>query len=306
MDSDSLGEPESETGKLGGWTNGKLSVADRCQIVRTASGLKVIHQAGQLNVVTFGNGASYMMLFHGFGQDASFWKPLIEPFEDAYTFIVVDLFFHGQSTWSEKVEVLSPSIWQQMTRQLLDHLNVRKLTIGGFSIGCKFALSAFEASPERVEKLILVAPDGLVSRFWYQLATSTHIARTWFRRLVMKPGVFFGIANLLHSIKVLDRSTLTFVANQMNTRIKRLRVYKSWTVFRHLNVNPHQVATLLNTHQIPLQVFVGRWDRIIRRKHVAPILAKTKKCQIDELDAGHHNLLQKVALYYQKRTSVAA
>jgi pimeloyl-ACP methyl ester carboxylesterase len=258
------------------------------------------HQSGQLAYHVCGSGPQYMVLFHGYAQDATSWLPLVASFTDAYTFVLVDLYFHGQSSWADKQRVLSVSDWRHVMTQLLDQLAVQQVTVGGFSIGCKFALATIASIPHRVKDLILVAPDGLVNRFWYQVATSTSVGRAWFKQLITKPGVFFRLANMLHSIGLLDRNILTFVGNQMNTRQKRLKVYCTWTVFRGLKFAPRQIADTLNQYQIPLTVFLGKWDGVISRRHVAPLLGLVKNSKVQVLEASHHNLVQKVAQHYQQ------
>lgn len=249
---------------------------------------------GQLSYVLAGDGEEYVVLFHGFGQEAKSWLPLVEQFGGQYTFVLVDLFYHGHSRWEEKSEPVTYTDWSEIMQALVEVVGMQSFVVGGFSIGCKFALATVMALPHRVKQLILVAPDGLVPRFWYNLATGTTLTINWFKQLVFRPGLFFKLVGALSSLKVIDRGTYSFVTNSMNTRQKRLQVFHAWVSFRKLHFNPGRVAQLLNDHQIPLWVYLGKWDRLIRRKHVSPLLGKVKQAEVMVLEAAHHNLVQKV------------
>jgi hypothetical protein len=45
--------------------------------------------------------------------------------------------------------------------------------------------------PEQIEKLVLLAPDGLKVNFWYWLATQTWLGKNSFCFTMKHPGWFF-------------------------------------------------------------------------------------------------------------------
>lgn len=248
-----------------------------------------------------GHGQQHMVLFHGFGQQANSWLPLVEPFLDRYTFILIDLFYHGSSVWENRNAPLGLQHWSVLMERLCQQNQVSNFIVGGYSIGCKFALATAAVMPTRVLDLILVAPDGLAKRFWYQMATGTTLGMQLFKWMVLKPGFFFAFANLLHNLRLLDESMLRFVANNMNTRRKRLLVYHSWVTFRDLQQPAKQLAQQLNQQGIGLQVFLGKWDKVVRRKHVAPLIGKVKKVSLHTLESNHQNLVKKVSQYFSSQ-----
>lgn len=276
------------------------------QLIAQTTVHQITHEEGTLAVRTFGNGPDHVVLFHGYGQDGNAWLELIAPFQDQYTFVLIDLYFHGQSHWSDRKSNLTTESWINVARQVLDHLQIQDFILGAFSIGAKFALSLCQTFGQRIKRIILIAPDGIKSRFWYNLATGTAWGNNIFKRLVTKPRLLFDLTNLLHSLRLLDRSLLGFVASQMNTRQKRLRVYKTWTVFAGLKPDLAEVIPVLNSFNIAVEVFIGKYDRVISRKHIQPLLQKVKHANLYLLEASHQNLLSKVADHYRQNELLLA
>ena len=74
----------------------------------------------------------------------------------------------------------------------------RHLRVLGFSLGGRIALSLYQAQPENVEKLILLAPDGLIVNFWYWFSTQTWIGNNIFSFSMKYPGWFFAFLKMVN------------------------------------------------------------------------------------------------------------
>lgn len=250
-----------------------------------------------LNYTKRGSGPKALLLFHGYGQDQGvFEKYLIE----GYTFYSVDLFFHGKSIWDKGAQPLEKGQWKELISKVLIENNITNFSVLGFSMGGKFAIATLEVFPDLVDEIILLAPDGIKTSYWYSLATYPVALRNVFRSMVGNHKRFLRIASVSKRLGLIDKGVLRFVETQMDSEEKRKRVYYSWVVFRHLKFDIGKIARLINERKIRVQLFVGRHDKIITAKNMANFTSRIQHSHFEILEAGHNNLIQ---AYFQRPKS---
>lgn len=246
----------------------------------------------------YGHGNKVIFAFHGFGQDKFHYQKIAQVLGKHYTLYSFDLFFHGASFWHKKDKPISKDFWIEMMRLFMDHLNIEKASIMGFSMGARFAMALTEGLPCRIEQLILIAPDGVKASPYYVLATGPRFMRRILRSLVINPAPFKFLTKLAIALHLTDRSVIKFAETQMNTREKRRKVYYSWVVFRKLNVDLETLAYAVNKHQIKVTMFLGMYDKMMTLKEMSPFLSMISDEEVHSLEAGHTNLLSAVADFY--------
>jgi pimeloyl-ACP methyl ester carboxylesterase len=254
-----------------------------------------------LHYSEYGTGKKVMLCFHGFGQTSSHFHELEEVLKNEYKIYNFDLFYHGQSFWHQKDTPISKEYWAGLIRRFLEEKNIRRFSLTGFSIGAKFALSIFEAFPDSIEKVILIAPDGIKTSFWYNLATFPVGARSFFRRMILRPKLYFNIVKFLRFFRFVDAGLLRFANTQMITKEQRRKVYYSWMVFKELKFDLHKIANLFMKHDVRLEMFLGTHDKIITEKNMNLLLNKLKGYDLHLLEAGHSNLIKAVSDFLKKR-----
>lgn len=246
--------------------------------------------AAFLNYVRSGNGPIAMLTFHGYGQDNTVFEKY-----SGYTFYHIDLFFHGKSEWNKGELPLEKNEWKELISDLLTKNNIQNFSVLGFSMGAKFAMATLEAFPNRVIEIVLLAPDGVKTSFWYSLATYPIALRKVFKSMIGNHTRFLRIASAAKKLGLIDKGVLRFVETQMDSEEKRRRVYYSWVVFRHLKFDIDEIRDLINKHKISLRLFVGRYDKIIKPENMKRLTSR-----IEILDAGHNDLPRKFKDYLPK------
>jgi pimeloyl-ACP methyl ester carboxylesterase len=106
--------------------------------------------------------APAVILLHGFGASLHTYEPWAEALAPDFRVIRLDLPGSGLSepdptgdyTDARTIEILSA---------LMDRLGLERANIVGHSIGGRIAWSFAAAHPDRVSKLVLIAPDGFAS-----------------------------------------------------------------------------------------------------------------------------------------------
>jgi pimeloyl-ACP methyl ester carboxylesterase len=254
-------------------------------------------QGHSLNYKKYGAGPEIILAFHGFGFDATTFAPLAEVLP-GFTLYSFDLFFHGTSRWASRETPMYKSDWKAMMEEFLSQESIERFGVMGYSLGGKFALATFEAFPSRIQRLWLMAADGIRTHPFYSLATYPVWLRKFFRSMVSRPNRFFFLTSIADKLRLVNHGILRFAESQMNTRSKRARVYYSWVVFRLLKFDMEELAQLINVHRPELKVFTGKYDRIITTRNMQKLLKHLPGETVTELPTGHNQLLGFVVKYF--------
>lgn len=244
-----------------------------------------------LFVRVFGNGKKNLVAFHGYGQSGEVFKNLAASRKDI-TLYAFDLFYHGKSACPPPKFPLRHEQFGAIFEDFLRQTSLKRFEIAGFSMGGKYALSILSAYGARIDKLTLIAPDGIGKNFWYTAATNSAFTRRLFKIIINHPQLFFKSALLLDKFKLVDGRVRKFVIHEMNTPQKRVRVYNSWAYLRDFFVPVPDTATHLQAHNIKTELIIGKYDRIITQKTVSPLIDYLTKDSLKILNAGHSNMLQ--------------
>lgn len=237
-------------------------------------------------------------MFHGFGQDNNIYQALAQILSHQYTLFVFDLYFHGQSVWGYGEEPLEKNHWKETIEEFLKENDIQVFSLAGFSLGGKFVLATVEALPDRTKEIILLAPDGIKTSFWYSLATYPLLFRKMFKSMIHHPNRFLSLTRGLNKLGLIDKSVIKFAEFQMNSVEKRSRVYHSWVVFRHLHFNLNRIAELINQNKIATTLIVGQFDKVIKPKAMERFLKKLHRCRFETPEVGHTGLISASGPYF--------
>jgi len=240
------------------------------------------YKNSQISYYLYGSGHKIAICFHGYGEDASGFSFLKKHAGDEYTFYAVDLPYHGQTEWNAEDDFQRESLWDiiiKITNSPSDRfIPVRtgtggragkflipdsKITLIGFSLGGRIALSLYEAMPQQVEKMILLAPDGLKINFWYWLATQTWMGNKFFMYTMKRPGWVFVLLRGLNKLKLVNTSIFKFVNHYIGDKNVREELYKRWTSLRRLRPDLKKIKSHIKTNKTLVRLLYGKHDRII-------------------------------------------
>lgn len=111
-------------------------------------------RAGALNVyyAERGQGPAVVLVHAGF-QTSTMWKDQVQALKEDFRVITIDLPAHGKTTGKD-----SSFLIQDVLLRVLDSLGVEKASLVGLSLGTVCLQDFALAYPDRVEKLVLIAP----------------------------------------------------------------------------------------------------------------------------------------------------
>ena len=247
----------------------------------------------------FGAGPKTAICFHGYGEEATTYSFLDKYAGHQYTFYSINLPFHGNTEWKDGLNFTQSDLSQiveEILRQPDSELRTPnyKLTLIGFSLGGRAALCLCQTMPEKIEKLVLLAPDGLKVNFWYWLATQSWVGNKFFRFTMKYPGWFFSFLKLLNKLRLVNASIFKFVNYYIGDAEVRQLLYDRWTTLSKLNPDIKHIKNIIGKNKIQVRLVYGMHDRII----LSSVGERFKKeieeyCTLSVIQSGHQVLHEK-------------
>jgi pimeloyl-ACP methyl ester carboxylesterase len=251
-----------------------------------------------LNYQKIGKTDKILLAFHGMGQDFSCFQKFAQTFENQYTTYLFDLPFHGKSEVDEPI--ITKEIWKGYLAQFLQENQIQNFSIIAFSMGGRFALATLEAFSESIENVLLLAPDGIIEDPFYYSATRFGLTRNIFKKILKNNHKFHGFADLLSRVGIVHESVLKFAKMMVNTPEKQKQLYQSWVGFRALNFDIEKLAQRINNQRISVQVFMGKYDKLLPIANVYPLTKHLENAELIILESTHGRLVEKVIEYLKK------
>jgi pimeloyl-ACP methyl ester carboxylesterase len=251
----------------------------------------IVYKTSKISYYQFGTGIQKAICLHGYDEDATRFFFLEKYAGHAFTFFSIDLPFHGQTQWNEGLTFTHEDL------QAIIHIivgNSTAITLLGFSMGGRVALSLYESSPDRIKKMMLLAPDGLKVNTWYWLATQIKLGNRIFSYTMKHPGWFFTVIKLFNKLKLVNASIVKFVNYYIGNKEIRLLLYQRWTTLRKLKPHHKKIKSLIREHKTDLKLIYGKYDRIIPFSLGEKFQKGIESyCTVSVINAGHQLLHEK-------------
>ncbi|MFN7641935.1 MAG: alpha/beta fold hydrolase [Burkholderiales bacterium] len=131
--------------------------------------------------------AAAILFIHGFGSSLHTWEAWASALESTYRVVRFDLPGCGLSD-PDPTGDYSDARSMKLIVAVMDSLGLAKASIAGHSIGGRLAWTFAARHPERVERLVLVAPDGFASPgFEYGRAADVPTSLALMRYVLPRP-----------------------------------------------------------------------------------------------------------------------
>ncbi|QEC68047.1 alpha/beta hydrolase [Panacibacter ginsenosidivorans] len=245
-----------------------------------------------------GTGPSLIVCLHGFGENMDSFAFLNNTIDKHYTLLCIDLPFHGDTKWQEGL-LFAPDELLQIINGILERSGFSsncKFSLLGYSLGGRIALHLLRMIPERIERVVLIAPDGLRVNFWYWLGTQTYIGNKLFHITMQHPDWFFAMTNFAYKTGFLNKSIIKFLHYYLDDKEARLMLYKRWTTLRKFKPDLPLVRKIIKERKIPVRFIFGNYDRIILYKRSDAFKKDKENVKVLVLNTGHQLLKEKYAV----------
>lgn len=138
--------------------------------------------------------APAILFIHGFGSSLHTWDEWTRALEVRFRVVRFDLPGNGLSH-PDPAGDYTDERSLQLILAVMDSLGLEKATIAGHSIGGRMAWTFAARHPHRVERLVLIAPDGFASPgFEYGRAAEVSLSMDLMRYALPKPLLTMSLA----------------------------------------------------------------------------------------------------------------
>lgn len=241
------------------------------------------------------SGDELWLAFHGYGQEAEVMFHFMKTLRPNARILSFDLPLHGETTINKK-QSLSASDVGELLVFALQEIGVKKCSLVGFSLGGKMVLKMVEMAPVKIDRILLIAPDGLKVNPLYWFVTHTIVGQLLFEFVIAYPQPFLETSRLLAKLGLMDKKIDHFVAAQMGTLEKRKKVLKTWITFKNITPSLDQVPKCVWRYKIKPTLVFGKWDRVIHPKLAKKLSGENcKTAEVIMLDAGHNLTTKAIA-----------
>ena len=247
----------------------------------------------EMEYFVYGSGKKILFAFHGYNNHANDFKVFENYLGKEYTIVSVNLFFHGDSHAMDHLVEKGFSI--DDLRIFFDELALlfpaEKYSLMGYSLGGRFALKLLEVIPEKIERIILLASDGIHINMMYRFLTQTWLGKIVLKKVVDHPGLVFTLGKIIWKTGLVSEKRYQFTLSNYDTKSKREKVYRVWMTMRKIVSKNSHVKFLIRKYYIPMHLFFGKHDQII-----PPEIGKKFQKGMEELislnilDSGHQIL----------------
>lgn len=260
----------------------------------------ISYKKSKISFLSMGKGSRVVICFPGYGEDSAVCSFLGKYASEEFTFIAVDLPYHGKTEWNEGLNFcwhdLENIISAILSYQIPSYKPSDRIILLGFSLGGRVALSLFQAIPNQIEKVVLLAPDGLKVNFWYWLSTQTWFGNRLFLFTMKHPSWFFSFLKLMNGLGLVNASIFKFVKFYIGDKNIRELLYKRWTALRKLKPDRVKIKKLIRQNKIFFHLFYGKHDRIILPVRGRKFRKGVEEyCTLSIIESGHQVLHDKHA-----------
>ena len=243
----------------------------------------------------YGNGPRLLFCFHGYGKEAESFDFLEERLGSMYTIIVLDAPFHGLTSWKHEM-VVEPKFLMEVIEQIIKlHQEVPlKISLLGFSMGGRIALYLTQLMPDKIDRLVLIAPDGLHFNFLRWLLTGTMVGSKLLSYTVHNGNWALWVIGKAEQLKVIHKSMADFARFYMDDEPQRLLLYQRWISMKKFNPNSARIKMQVKKNTIQVRLMFGAFDRVIPIKGGTRFLNGIETFGTLQVVQAGHNLLGEI------------
>ncbi|MDQ0105724.1 Pimeloyl-ACP methyl ester carboxylesterase [Chitinophaga terrae (ex Kim and Jung 2007)] len=242
-----------------------------------------------------GSGKDLLICLHGFGESAAHFASLATTLGDVFTIVALDMPLHGQTLWHEN-RVFRKDDLQAVIDAVLKQFNFTRFSLLGYSMGGRLSLCVVELMPEKIDRLVLAAADGLKNNPWHMFVTQTSVGNWLFKYNTYHPALFFALLNTWKRLGLLNQSVYKFALHRMNEPVKRELVYNVWTNLRRMMPDKKHCKQLLARYNVFTLLVFGKYDRVIPPVLGSRFLDGTFPSRLVVLDKGHQLISAELGL----------
>lgn len=250
--------------------------------------LSLTYKQSNISYLRFGTGEKRLICFHGFGDRAVIFYNLEKKLGHEFTLIAIDLPFHGQTEWREKIMQIAD--FEAIIHQILEIEKVRRFSLAGFSFGARIVSKLLFLQYEKIDTLLLLSPDGFNTKGLKYATVLPIFFRRFVRFLLQKPDKIVDFICFLHKKGLVSQPVYWFFSQNINHPQRRERLFAYWLSLNDFEVKlpifkQKVIETGIKTH-----IFLGKKDDITPLSIGTFLAANAPNIELHIIDSDHQIL----------------
>ncbi|QES87721.1 alpha/beta fold hydrolase [Rhizosphaericola mali] len=238
----------------------------------------------------FGNGEKTVFCFHGFSLSSEEYAGLGKNIGESVSLFALDFPLHGETVWKENELLVEDfiqifqSIYLQSTGIKLD-----KFWLMGHSLGGRICLTIYQNYSDRVERMILCAPDGLVIPIWYKMIFNFSALQGLFWLLCKSSKAMSLLGKIVYKLKLINKSAYNLIQSSLGSKELADLLFKRVMSTKKFQPNIATIKEKIATSKTKVYLFFGYYDSIIPKKLSKLIIDNQTKnfIYLEILQSGH-------------------
>ena len=249
-------------------------------------------QSSKIHYIKFGDGEKLLVALPGYGDPATIYLSLQNALETNYTVYAIDLPFHHKTEWNQ--ETFSKKDMVGLFKAILKKEGKQRFELMGYSFGGRIILAVLSEVMNDLDKIYLVAPDGVQTDGMSIAMMVPFWLRKLFQHLTSKPERFDGLLQFFNKIGLISKFNLKFIRHNLSTEKRRDRIFKTWFSLNNFQVDIKKVRQLLKDKSLPVALYFGINDKIIPLKGGEKFSSGLPSLKLYKLEEGHRLLNEKL------------
>lgn len=210
-----------------------------------------------------------------------------------YTIYSFDFAYHGRTAWSEQHGFTKSEFLKMLDTFMLQH-HFKKISLLGFSMGGRVALSVIPDLAEKLDDVILIAPDGIEERIYYRSFMAGKSGEAVFREVLKHPKLLIAAADAFSKIGLTKKYVAEYMKNYWADERKRDKLFNVWLSMRTYRARLQKIR--IATEQHPLRIFMlwGNHDKMIPSRMAHQFKKEVPLCKLKMVEGGHFIVNEKL------------
>ena len=239
-------------------------------------------EGSKIRYLESGSSDKTLVLIHGLGASCERWENVLPIFENDFKVIVPDLIGFG---YSDKPTVdYTIDFFSNFLGKFLKSLAIEKTSLIGSSLGGQIAAEYTSANPNKVEKLILVSPSGIMKQSTFALDA------------YIMAALYPNEQSAKNAFETMDGTGTKIPKTTITEFITRMKLHNAKFAFMSTLLglkNSEPIIEKLKKIVSPTMIVWGADDPVIPIKFANDFVTHIENCKFFEMnDCGHTPYVQ--------------
>ena len=228
--------------------------------------LYIEDREGRLEYAVYNPGQKRGILcFHGFGLGPEMYKDIAAKNRDL-TFVCMELLGHGRSQIYSKSDPSKD--YFTLTNRLIQSFNFEQLSLSGFSLGARYALSMWQYYGNSIDEVFLIAPAGLTPDPWFNSATGSGLQKRLFKVFMTNKSVLKFVAFGAEKIGLISTKKSDVAIKFIQNDALRRKVYEAWVWASYFTIPAASIRSLVTQTSTRVTILLAQNDAFIDEQKI--------------------------------------